>query len=147
MLEIKPCPQCGEVPTIGYACGEYFVITSSDSAGTCLCGLFNEMHSSEELEIVEWNRIVNMYNSKEYHKKCRSCIHSQVCDEVNQIELLIRSKAIEGTAMCKHYIAAKDVANIVRCLRHCDYSKQSETNINGKNLIICNFSKSKGDTE
>lgn len=23
--ELKPCPKCGEVPQIGYVCGEHFV--------------------------------------------------------------------------------------------------------------------------
>ena len=56
MLEIKPCPQCGEVPTIQYACGEYFVVPLSKPIGTCICGSFNEMHSSEQIEIEAWNR-------------------------------------------------------------------------------------------
>ena len=56
MLEIKPCPQCGEVPTIQYACGEYFVVPLSKPIGTCICGSFNEMHSSKQIEIEAWNR-------------------------------------------------------------------------------------------
>lgn len=56
MPEIKPCPQCGEVPTIGYACGEYFIVPTSKAVGACVCGSFNEMHSSEEREIEAWNR-------------------------------------------------------------------------------------------
>ena len=33
--ELKPCPECGEVPMIGYACGEYFILTPSKPVGTC----------------------------------------------------------------------------------------------------------------
>ena len=54
--ELKPCPQCGEVPEIGYACGEYFVFHPLKVVGTCVCSSFTEMHSSEELEAEAWNR-------------------------------------------------------------------------------------------
>ena len=33
MLDLKPCPQCGEVPEIGYACGEYFILPISRAVG------------------------------------------------------------------------------------------------------------------
>lgn len=56
MRKIKPCPQCGEVPVIGYACGEYFILPTSKAVGTCVCSSFAEMHSSEEQEIEARNR-------------------------------------------------------------------------------------------
>ena len=56
MAELKPCPQCGEVPEIGYACGEYFILPISKAIGTCVCSSFTEMHASKEQEIEAWNR-------------------------------------------------------------------------------------------
>lgn len=54
MAELKLCPQCGVVPYIGYACGEYLVIGNDDCP---CCGIdFTEMHSNENLEIEAWNR-------------------------------------------------------------------------------------------
>lgn len=61
MLKIKPCPQCKEVPLIGYACGEYFIMSLDKITGTCLCSSFIEMHSTEEQEIESWNRGVSRY--------------------------------------------------------------------------------------
>ena len=54
--KLKPCPKCGEVPMIGYACGEYFIFHPSKPVGNCICSSFAEMHSSEEQEIMAWNR-------------------------------------------------------------------------------------------
>lgn len=59
--EIAPCPQCGEVPKISYACGEYFIFSQSKSRHTCFCSDFLEMHSSIEGEIKAWNRAVSNY--------------------------------------------------------------------------------------
>lgn len=59
--EMAPCPQCGEVPIISYACGEYFIFRISDSTGACFCNDFLEMHSSIEREIKAWNRAVSNY--------------------------------------------------------------------------------------
>lgn len=56
--ELKPCPQCQEVPMVGYVCGEYFIFTASKPVGTCFCSSFAEMHSSQEQEIEAWNRRV-----------------------------------------------------------------------------------------
>ena len=58
MADVLPCPECGEVPLIGYACGEYFVLPLSKPVGTCICSSFYEMHASEEREIEAWNRYV-----------------------------------------------------------------------------------------
>lgn len=30
MAELKPCPNCGYAPRIGYACGEYFVMGTEE---------------------------------------------------------------------------------------------------------------------
>lgn len=49
------CPQCDEIPQIGYACGEYFVFSLSKPTGCCLCSSFFEMHATEEREILAWN--------------------------------------------------------------------------------------------
>lgn len=54
MLDLKPCPQCGEVPEIGYACGEYFIFSREEA--DCACNNFTEMHSTKEQEIKAWNR-------------------------------------------------------------------------------------------
>ena len=59
--EMAPCPQCGEVPKISYACGEYFIFSQSKSRHTCFCSDFLEMHSSIEGEIKAWNRAVSNY--------------------------------------------------------------------------------------
>lgn len=58
MLDLKPCPQCGEVPEIGYAYGEYFILSRSKAVGACVCSSFTEMHSTKEQEIKAWNRRV-----------------------------------------------------------------------------------------
>ena len=52
--ELKPCPSCGRVPLIGYACGEYFIMGAVKECP--VCDDFIEMHSSEEMEIEAWNR-------------------------------------------------------------------------------------------
>lgn len=54
--ELKPCPKCGEVPMIAYACGEYFILPISKPVGACVCSSFCEMHASKEQEIEAWNR-------------------------------------------------------------------------------------------
>ena len=54
--ELKPCPKCGDVPEIGYCCGEYFIFHPSKVVGMCVCSSFTEMHSNENLEIEAWNR-------------------------------------------------------------------------------------------
>ena len=59
--EIAPCPQCGEVPKISYACGEYFIFSQSKSRHNCFCSDFLEMHSSIEWEIKAWNSAVSNY--------------------------------------------------------------------------------------
>lgn len=56
--ELKPCPQCGETPILGYVCGEYFIMSLSKPVGVCFCGCFCEMHSSEELQAKVWNQAV-----------------------------------------------------------------------------------------
>ena len=58
MTKVKPCPQCKEVPIIGYCCGEHFVMTLKAPVGACVCSSFTEMHSSEETEIKAWNKHV-----------------------------------------------------------------------------------------
>lgn len=54
---LQKCPSCGKVPDIGYACGEYFIIGSGTDCP--VCDGFDEMHSSEKVEIEAWNRRVN----------------------------------------------------------------------------------------
>lgn len=61
MAELKPCPRCKRVPSIGYACGEYFVMSEDDDCPVCGVAGFTEMHSSEEQEIQVWNRMVDNY--------------------------------------------------------------------------------------
>ncbi len=57
--KLKPCHQCGEVPEIGYCCGEYFIFHISKPVGICFCSSFTEMHSSEQQEIEAWNMRVD----------------------------------------------------------------------------------------
>ena len=57
MPEIKPCPKCGEIPVIVYACGEYFIAPTKKNYN-CLCGSFSEMHATTKQEIEAWNRRV-----------------------------------------------------------------------------------------
>ena len=52
---LKPCPQCGKPPHLGYCCGEYFIY--GDDPDCPFCGTaFVEMHSSIDPEIEAWNR-------------------------------------------------------------------------------------------
>ena len=53
---LKPCPKCGVVPEIAYACGEYFIFSIDKPVGVCVCSSFCEMHTSKEQEINAWNR-------------------------------------------------------------------------------------------
>ena len=55
---LNPCPECNETPILAYACGEYFIMPLSKPVGTCFCGCFDEMHSSEEHERKVWNSAV-----------------------------------------------------------------------------------------
>lgn len=59
MAKLKPCPRCRKVPSISYACGEYFIDSENDDCPVCGIRGFVEMHSSEEQEIEAWNRRVN----------------------------------------------------------------------------------------
>lgn len=61
--EMAPCPQCGKVPEISYACGEYFIFNSSEPRYTCFCDRFTEMSSSIESEIKMWNKAVSNYEA------------------------------------------------------------------------------------
>jgi len=59
---ISPCPVCGTIPMLGYACGEYFMI--GDETIECpACGTtaFVEMHSDPVQEIEAWNRWCETY--------------------------------------------------------------------------------------
>ena len=55
MVELKPCPCCGKIPKMGYACGEYLVYGEDDDCPGCGVA-FTEMHSSECAEVEAWNR-------------------------------------------------------------------------------------------
>lgn len=58
-IELKRCPVCGRVPSINYACGEYFV---DGREGCRFCGsggTFSEMHASKDREIDAWNKAVD----------------------------------------------------------------------------------------
>lgn len=63
--EMAPCPQCGEIPKISYACGEYFIFRPVELPDTCFCSRFAEMRSSIEWEIKVWNRAVSNYAAGE----------------------------------------------------------------------------------
>lgn len=51
--ELWACKYCGKTPSLGYACGEYFIMTGIGCVG---CDLFTEMHASEDREIDAWNK-------------------------------------------------------------------------------------------
>lgn len=59
--KMAPCPQCGEVPEISYACGEYFIFKHAEPPDTCFCNCFMEMHSSTKSEVEAWNKAVSNY--------------------------------------------------------------------------------------
>lgn len=61
--EMAPCPQCGKVPEISYACGEYFIFDIFKEINTCFCASFTEMHSSMKSEVEAWNKAVNNYEA------------------------------------------------------------------------------------
>lgn len=73
--ELLPCPKCGDVPDVGYACGEYFIMSVVHPVGECFCSSFCEMHSSEELEIKVWNEAVTKCRSEK--KGCEDCCHRE----------------------------------------------------------------------
>lgn len=75
MVELLPCPECGDVPEVGYACGEYFIMSTVHPVGECFCGNFTEMHSSEEKEIEVWNEAVGKYRSE--NTGCEACCHRE----------------------------------------------------------------------
>lgn len=54
MTELKPCPKCRRRPSLGYACGEYFIVGQRE--GCPVCDNFREMHASREQEAEAWNR-------------------------------------------------------------------------------------------
>ena len=54
MIELNPCPKCGNRPLFGYACGEYFIVGQRE--GCQVCDNFREMHTSREQEAEAWNR-------------------------------------------------------------------------------------------
>ncbi len=60
--ELLPCPDCGDIPEIGYACGEYFIMSAVHPVGECFCGTFCEMHSGEEREVECWNKAVREHS-------------------------------------------------------------------------------------
>ncbi len=57
MDKIKACPNCGKIPRIRYACGEYFVVGGDEMCW--LCSEFTEMHATEQQEIEVWNQTVD----------------------------------------------------------------------------------------
>ncbi len=59
--EKAPCPQCGEVPTMSYWCGEYFIFSIFKKNNTCFCASFTEKHSSMKSEVEAWNKAVSNY--------------------------------------------------------------------------------------
>ena len=62
MIELNPCPKCGNRPLFGYACGEYFIVGQHE--GCPVCDNFREMHASREQEAEAWNR------------RCRKCLNT-----------------------------------------------------------------------
>lgn len=63
MDELKPCPVCGISPHMGYCCAEYFVAGEDPLCPVC-GNTFTEMHSSEEAEVMAWNKRVDWWNRR-----------------------------------------------------------------------------------
>lgn len=63
------------MPEVGYACGEFFIMSAVHPVGECFCGNFTEMHSSEEKEIEVWNKAVGKYQSE--NTGCEACCHRE----------------------------------------------------------------------
>lgn len=59
MNKPKPCPKCNSKIEIGYACGEYFIMSDNEDCSVCGVRAFTEMHSNEEMEIEAWNKLVD----------------------------------------------------------------------------------------
>lgn len=79
---VKRCPVCGRVPSISYACGEYFV---DGREGCSFCGVggtFSEMHASRDGEVDAWNQAVNDESQcqcplgGDEHDDCDGCAYS-----------------------------------------------------------------------
>lgn len=56
MSKLKPCPQCGHIPLIGFAYGGYFVFSLDKIAGMCVCSSLCERYESKKLAEEAWNR-------------------------------------------------------------------------------------------
>ena len=82
--ELLPCPMCGHLPFIQYACGEYFIMSAVHPDGECFCGSFCEMHASEEREAECWNDAVRQYSKRILYKSpsesdewCENCCYRE----------------------------------------------------------------------
>jgi hypothetical protein len=63
-IKLNPCKVCGNVPKIGYACGEHFVIGNDQCPRCKPCGEWKDvMRASEISEIRDWN-VANPVNPK-----------------------------------------------------------------------------------
>lgn len=76
--QLCKCPQCGEIPEMGYACDEFFIFSLSKPTGCCLCSSFYEMHATEAQEIEAWNTYCKEVKSNDSDMPgVRTSTHSQ----------------------------------------------------------------------
>lgn len=54
-VKLLECPYCHRVPTLGYCCGEYYIIGNDDCEA---CGRFPSMRSSSCSVEQDWNNFV-----------------------------------------------------------------------------------------
>lgn len=106
MAEIKPCPQCGETPIVGYACGDYFIMPLSKPLFMCACSSFVPMHASEEREIEEWNKYVERWKSNKMNE-----ILQMALDENKTLKNEIEKLKAENDALLKENKILSDNAD------------------------------------
>ena len=54
MIDLKPCPKCGRRPSLGYVCGEFFIVGQVRGCG--VCDTFGEMHACRDQDAEGCNR-------------------------------------------------------------------------------------------
>lgn len=65
--ELNPCPKCGRRPLLGYACGEYFIVSQVEEC--VVCNNFREMHATKEQEAEAWNRRTKAEAYADYYQR------------------------------------------------------------------------------
>lgn len=63
-IKLNPCPLCGVSPTLGYACGEYFIFGQRDECPCCGVD-YTTMYVSEEMMIESWEKRIPKYEKQQ----------------------------------------------------------------------------------